>query len=574
MGSFPNSVSLVAALILFSGYAYADHARGLPQVADAPPKISGGTYRIAGMVVSKVDAHPLARARITVRDTKDTQKLQSVITAEDGKFEFTRLPAGKYSVIGAKHGFISASYDQHDEFSTAIVTGAGLDTETLVLRLAPDAAIMGKVLDEVGDPVRHASVQLYYDDHSSGVDEIHQSRGTQTDDQGAYEITPLRPGTYFLSANATPWYAVHPRTEPVHAKPSSPEEANSAPASNSEPEEQPATAVDRSLDVAYPVTYYPDATDTEDATPIPIQGGERVQIDIHLSPVPAIHLFFHVQGNGKNGYTFPTLEQPAFDGSTFVRNSGGRMISPGVVEITGIPAGHYNVRFQGFGPSQINGIDLTKDGEEIDASGSESLSTVKVSVKVQDEATLPSGLMVGLRFRRRASGWQTVDPKGEAEFQQVAAGRYEVVVQASGKRYSIAHMSVNAADVADHILTVTAGSSPSIALTLVSGSVEIEGTVKHEGKPFAGAMIVLVPKNPEMNRDLFRRDQSDLDGTFTLHGVVLGSYTIVAIDNGWDLDWVQPSVIEAYLKRGRAVQVGSEAGRHIDIGEPIGLQSR
>lgn len=570
MAAFQNSIrllSLITALCFF-----AVHATAAPQ-PDAPQTISGGAYRIAGTVVSKVDAHPLARVRITVRDTKDPQKLQSAITAEDGKFEFTHLPAGKYSVTGAKHGFISASYDQHEEFSTAIVTGAGLDTEILVLRLVPNAVIVGKVLDESGDPVRHASVQLYYDDHSSGVDEIHQSRGAQTDDQGVYEIMPLRPGTYFLSANATPWYAVHPRTEPVHAKPSSSDAANFE-AANSEPEEQPATAVDRSLDVAYPVTYYPDATDSDSATPIPIRGGERVQIDIHLSPVPAIHLFFRVQGNGSNGYTFPTLEQPAFDGSTFVRNSGGGMISPGVIEITGIPAGHYNVRFQGSGPSQINGIDLTKDGEEIDASASESLSTVKVSVKVQDEATLPSGLMVGLRSGRRVSGWQSLDPKGEAEFQQVAAGRYEVVVQGSSKRYSIAHMSANTADVADHTLTVTAGSSPSIALTLTSGSVELQGTVKREGKPFAGAMIVLVPKNPEMNRDLFRRDQSDLDGTFTLHGVVPGSYTIVAIDNGWDLDWAQPNVIEAYLKRGRVVQVGSQVDRHIDIGESIELQSR
>lgn len=491
MAVFQNPIRLLALTpaLLF----LAVPTRATAQAADAPQTISGGAYRIAGTVVSKVDAHPLTRARITVRDVKDPQRLDSVVTAEDGRFEFNGLPAGKYSLMGAKRGFISASYDQRDQFSTAIVTGIGLDTETLVLRLAPDAIITGKVLDEVGDPVRHASVQLYYDDHSRGVDEIHRSRGAQTDDQGAFEITPLRPGTYFLSASATPWYAVHPRLESIHSKPVSSE------AANSEPEAQPAPTVDRSLDVAYPVTYYPDVTDTDSATPIPIRGGERVQIDIHLSPVPAIHLFFHMQGNGSNGYTFPQFEQPAFDGSTTVRSSGGSTISPGVVEITGIPAGHYNVRFPGAGQNgQMSGIDLTKDGEEIEASASESLSTVKVSVRVQDEASLPSGLMVGLRSGRRVSGWQSVDSKGEAEFEQVAAGRYDVVVQGSSKRYSIAHMSANGADAADHTLTVTAGSSPSIVLTLIGGSVELQGTVKHEGKPFAGAMVVLVPKNPDI----------------------------------------------------------------------------
>jgi hypothetical protein len=45
-------------------------------------------------------------------------------------------------------------------------------------------------------------------------------------------------------------------------------------------------------------------------------------------------------------------------------------------------------------------------------------------------------------------------------------------------------------------------------------------------------------------RDLFRRDQSDLDGTFSLHGVIPGTYTVVAIDNGWDLDWCDFSLSE------------------------------
>jgi hypothetical protein len=49
-------------------------------------------------------------------------------------------------------------------------------------------------------------------------------------------------------------------------------------------------SVARSLDVAYPTTYYNGATDTDGATPIPIQGGDHLQVDIHLNPVPALHL--------------------------------------------------------------------------------------------------------------------------------------------------------------------------------------------------------------------------------------------------------------------------------------------
>jgi hypothetical protein len=113
-----------------------------------------------------------------------------------------------------------------------------------------------------------------------------------------------------------------------------------------------------------------------------------------------------------------------------------------------------------------------------------------------------------------------------------------------------------------------------VSLTLVGGATEVEGAVKREGKAFAGAMVVLVPNDPELDLSLFRRDQSDLDGTFTLHGVIPGSYTVLAIENGWDLDWSQPAALAIYLKRGRVINVGSEKGRPVDIPEPIEVQSR
>jgi len=37
-------------------------------------------------------------------------------------------------------------------------------------------------------------------------------------------------------------------------------------------------------------------------------------------------------------------------------------------------------------------------------------------------------------------------------------------------------------------------------------------------KPVAGIMVALVPDDPEMHIELFRRDQSDFDGTFLVRG--------------------------------------------------------
>jgi len=95
-------------------------------------------------------------------------------------------------------------------------------------------------------------------------------------------------------------------------------------------------------------------------------------------------------------------------------------------------------------------------------------------------------------------------------------------------------------------------------------------------------MVVLVPRevakgvaqDPETSRDLFRRDQSDLDGTFSLGNVVPGSYILLAIENGWDLDWSQPAAIGPYLSHGQAIQVGTQVGRTMKIAEAVEVQSR
>lgn len=531
------------------------------QTAAVPPAIPGNGYRVAGTVISKTDGHPLARARVALRDAKDSQKFESLVTAEDGKFNFPDVPAGKYSLNGAKRGFITAAYDQHEQFSTAIVTGAGIDTEALVLRMAPAAIISGKILDESGDPVRHASVTLYQDDHSTGVDQIHQVRGAQTDDQGEYEIPSLMPGTYFLSATAKPWYAIHPHSDPKGSRRKSQQDI---------PEN-----FDQALDVAYPLTYYPDATEAESASPIPIRGGEHLQLEIHLNPVPSLHLLFRVSPNGDNSYHLPQLEQTAFEGSSFLQTES-HFVSPGLFEIAGVPAGRYNIRINRPGSSsQMNAVELTKDGEEIDTSSAEAMSTVKLSVQVPG-SSLPERLTVGLRSAHRmlAGAWKVVDAKGEAELQQIPAGRYDIAVWGPPRPYSIRKMSAEGATVSGHSLIVAAGSSPSVSLSLVAGSSNIEGTAKRAGKPFAGAMVVLVPKDPELNRDLFRRDQSDLDGTFSLRNVVPGSYTLVAIEDGWDLDWSQPAVIAGYLGHGRATEVGNPVGRNMNLSDAVEVQSK
>ena len=540
------------ALLNLSGLCAAQNSSAVQTAA------LNGRFRIAGTVVSVTGGHPLARARVLIIDARNPQNIQSFVTSEDGRFEF-QVNAGKYALQGARRGFLTAAYDAHDQFSTAIVTGTGLDTENLVLRLAPAAVLSGRVLDEFGDPVRHAAIMVYREDHYSGVGLIRPFRRGSTDDQGTYEVRPLNDGTYFLSVSAKPWYAVHP-------------------VSTQSGSETSPSHVDPSLDVTYPSTYYGDATEADEAMPIPVRGGDHLEVDVHLNPVPALHLIFHVPEDATRGISWPVLQKPAFDGMESVQTDGVQMVSPGVYEMTGVAPGRYTVRMPGATTGQLEApakMDVTQQGQELDVSSGEPTSKVKASVQLRSGGAIPTELRVFLRnSKKRIVAVAQVDAKGEVDFQDVSPGKYDVLAGFQNKEYSVVRIASQSGRTSGHALNVPAASSLTVSLWLVEGIGIVEGFAKQGGKSVAGAMVVLVPKDPESNRELFRRDQSDLDGSFSLKGVVPGSYTITAIDNGWDLDWAKPAVIAHYCQHAQKLVVGERAKGSVFLTNPVEVQPR
>jgi len=541
--------SLIVACVLLSHTLHAQ-LLSTPQSSSSIPG-----FQIAGTIVNAIGGGPLARARVTIADARNPRNTQSMVTSEDGHFDFKQVSAGKYSLQGEKRGFIPGLYDEHEQFSTAIVTGAGLDTENLVLRLSPSAILYGKILDDLGEPVRQAQVSLYREDRRVGIGRIQKFRAVNTDDQGAYEFAQLDAGSYFVSVTAKPWYALRPRVSAVENLP---------------------TLIDSSLDAAYPVTYYGDSTEPDDATPIPVRGGDHLEADIHLNPVPALHLIIRVPENQIDGFHMPTFEKPSFEGVETVQPESIRMVSPGVFEVDGVAPGRYSVRDNGTGQGDEDSeIDITTNGQELDTSKAQRAATVKATIQILGEATLPPQIEVALRnSKMRLVAWQEMNAKGEVEFQNLAPGKYDVLAGSRPKAYSVVQISSDGNLTAGHTLTVAAGASMTVALSLAGGTVNVEGFAKRAGKGTSGAMIVLVPKDPETNRELFRRDQSDQDGSFLLRSIIPGTYTIVAIENGWDLDWSRPGVIAHYAKQGQPITVSNQTQSTMHLPNPVEVQPR
>ena len=523
--------------VAFLFFAAALIAQEQPRFTTLP----AGAYRIAGTVVSSTTGEPLARARVVVQDTKQRQSIQTMMTGDDGHFDF-HVPAGKFSLQAARKGFIGSAFNQHETFSTAIVTGSDFDTEHLKFKLAPEGIISGKVLDENGEPVRHAFVMVYREVRNSGIATVQAVRNGQTDDLGDYEIAPLEAGTYFLSVKAEAWYAIHPHTL---------SETNAPP------------VVDRALDVAYPTIYYGDTTEAEEATPIPLRGGDHLTVDVHVAPVPALHLLYKYDANNPRGIAAPAFERPGLDGNDLtadgVQVNGS---APGVLEITGLPAGKYVVHMPGSTPDGDlpSEMDLSEDGQEVQAGEEHGPGSVNTTVQIEGWLKLPPAMRVALRNSRgRVTAISQVDDKGHANFAGITPGHYEVLVGSNNLRFAVTRIERKGQAIPGHSLEVQADESADITVHATAGTATVEGQVVRKGKGFAGAMVVLVPEDPENHHELFRRDQSDFDGTFSLPNVIPGTYTILAIEDGWDLDWAKPNVIAAYATKGKRITIESKS---------------
>ena len=246
-------------------------------------------------------------------------------------------------------------------------------------------------------------------------------------------------------------------------------------------------------------------------------------------------------------------------------------VESGVVEIAGLAPGHYviempdsrGVNDKGSNRSGYREIDLAGD-LEMNANDSSGFVSVGGAVLLDEAAGAPKRLAMQLLNEETGENFGSeIDDKGQFEFEGIKPGRYTVALQ-SGGGYFLRTMTATGAKLSGRTL-VMGTSSVRIAAEVGRGVARVDGTALRDGKPFAGAMIVLVPQNAGNNSPLFRRDQSDSDGTFTLPNVVPGQYTVVALANGWDLEWGNPAVLQPYLKGGEPVEITGDGKVQIEV---------
>lgn len=501
-------------------------------------------FTIAGVVLQHSSNQPLKRVEVSVISVEHRDQQLSCRSASNGGFEFTGLSAGKYTLVAQLHGFTQA-FRGNEDYSTAIVVGPGLDSEHITFLVDAPAVISGTVIDidDDGEPVRNAQVFLFHRGIFSGRPRIVMQMQENTNSSGAFHFAHLKPGTYFVAVSARPWYAQN-----VPVQPQSETSSQNASTSN--------------LDVAYPLTYYPDSLDPAAASPITLAEAGVSEIRLALHAVPALRLDVHVSSDqalsfgisaaGPGGVRIP------IDATQFTENDRRGIL--------GLAPGHYVLTLQGReqganGAVATKTVDLTTNST-LDLND---LPKTSISGQVQLEASeRPNRLAVWLVNvnNGRATGGP-VESNGSFKIGSIRPGRYEFRLANTQELY-IKSVAVNGAEQPDRAFDATEGASVQVAIIAAKGLTRLNGIAMKDDKPFPGAMVLLLPRDSN-HGGYIPRDQSDSDGTFTLNLVEPGRYTLIAIDDGRDLAYRDPSVIKPYLAQAQIIEVPLPGDRVLKV---------
>jgi hypothetical protein len=102
----------------------------------------------------------------------------------------------------------------------------------------------------------------------------------------------------------------------------------------------------------------------------------------------------------------------------------------------------------------------------------------------------------------------------------------------------------------------------------------LEGFAKMDGRAAPGAMILLFPRGEPVDGRFVWRYQSDLDGSFRLSRIPPGRYTLLAIDDGWELEWQRAEILERYLKLGVEVTIPESGDKTMKLPDALVVQPR
>lgn len=127
----------------------------------------------------------------------------SARTDDDGRYAIAQVPAGEYTLVARRAGYVEASFGQITSRTPPrrVTVGDGAQVGSLDFQLQRGGVITGRVVDDTGEPAERVTVRAMQQVRRGGVTRIGGTlQADQTDDQGHYRLFGLPPGEYIVVA--------------------------------------------------------------------------------------------------------------------------------------------------------------------------------------------------------------------------------------------------------------------------------------------------------------------------------------------------------------------------------------
>jgi 5-hydroxyisourate hydrolase-like protein (transthyretin family) len=504
------------------------------------PLAAAAQSRIEGRVTNTVTGAPVAKAwvALTRGEIEDRERNYFVYSDAGGKFAIENVAAGQYRLQASRAGFITIDYGAKgpERKGTTLDLMQPQDLKDVEVRLVPHGVLTGRVVDGDGDPVDGAQVQLLRQQYVNGKKTLSTVRSAFTNDLGEYRAAGVAAGKYWL-------YTEWPR----------------GPVAGATEDYVPA--------------YYVSATDAAAAVPIDVAAGAQVRagdILLRKGRTTTVKGRVVVRLAGASGRPTVTAGRVAGHNNraaSSFRVLPGTVSAAGEFELRAVTPGSYAIHaavVKGgrwyvsppvtieVGGSKIEGVVL-----EID----EGL-TVTGRIRVEDDAKLePSATRVRLQRVGGMSERGRVQEDRTFLVRDLDRAWYAVSMEDLPAGYYVKSVRAGEVDITYSGLDLLA-SAPAVVDILVSPKAgTVSGTATDDGKPVAGATVVLVPKDKE--RAFYPQTMADQYGRFRIASVVPGEYTVYAWEDVEATAWMDPEFLKDV--RGEAVTVGEGASASVGV---------
>jgi hypothetical protein len=495
---------------------------------DPPPTTPAGAI-VRGTVVDAASGKPLAMVRMRLATVKPSATPDHhARTDADGRYEFRDVAPGPVHVTASKARYVTLQHGQVPPATSGrpIEITAGAVLERIDISLPRASAITGRIVDDFGEPVEHASVGAMRMRFVNGRRQLAQVAMAPTNDNGEYRIPALQPGSYYVVAS----------------------------------ERGAGFGASMDADIGFARTAYPAATTTEGARPVDVRAGLDTQgVDIALLPARTARV---------SGLVLNRDGQPASNAWAVLQAGGAgpgaglggdmRTGADGRFEFPRVLAGRYELHVRGGGVREGAILPLVvSDDTELVVPMVSARMTGRV-VPPEGAAGSPKGVTISLQPITETNAFGvgfggSPNPDWTFDFDFLVGPRVvRTLVLPDG--WFLRGVYRDGDEVIDEVFAFTTNEVVSgIEIVLTTEAAEVTGTIAGaDGEPCGACTAIVFAEDPARWRHPSRfihAARPDQQEVFRLRGLPPGQYLVAAVEEVEDGEWLDPEFLDRLRSR-------------------------